>query len=248
MFGNKALAGFAKEGIAADFVFQDKKAKSGVALIFVGKKSGENSIAVASGANSRLSPADVKKATKAITQASMLIMQLETPLATVEAAAALAFKANVPIILNPAPAQPLPAKLFKQISIFTPNEVEAEFFTGIKVTTIADAAKAADKLMGKGVETVIITLGARGSFVCNKDMKKLVPSHKVKPVDTTGAGDIYNGALAVALAEGKPLLEAAQYANAAGAISTTRLGAQPSTPTRKEIESFMVKAKTKSRK
>jgi ribokinase len=175
-------------------------------------------------------------------------MQLETPLATVEAAAALAFKANVPIILNPAPAQPLPAKLFKQISIFTPNEVEAEFFTGIKVTTIADAAKAADKLMGKGVETVIITLGARGSFVCNKDMKKLVPSHKVKPVDTTGAGDIYNGALAVALAEGKPLLEAAQYANAAGAISTTRLGAQPSTPTRKEIESFMVKAKTKSRK
>jgi ribokinase len=248
MFGNQALAGFAKERIAANFVFQDKKAKSGVALIFVGKKSGENSIAVASGANSRLSPADVKKAKMAISQASMLIMQLETPLATVEAAAALAFKSGVPIILNPAPAQSLPAKLFKQVSIFTPNEVEAEFFTGVKVTTIADAAKAADKLMAKGVKTVIITLGSRGSFVCNKDMKKLVPSYKVTPVDTTGAGDIYNGALAVALAEGKPLLEAARYANAAGAISTTRLGAQPSTPTRKEIESFMARAKKRSRK
>jgi ribokinase len=244
MFGNKAIAGYAKDHINADFVFQDAKAKSGVALIFVGKKSGENSIAVASGANSLLSIADVQKAEKVIAEAGILILQLETPLATVEAAAALAFKAGVRIILNPAPAQRLPDKLLKQISIFTPNEVEAEFFTGIKVSNTADAARAADKLMAKGIETVIITLGARGSFVANKDVKKLVPSFKVKPIDTTGAGDIYNGALAVALAEGKSILEAARHANAAGAISTTVLGAQPSAPTRKDIEAFLAKAKS----
>jgi len=243
MFGNKAIAGYAKDHINADFVFQDAEAKSGVALIFVDKKSGENTIAVASGANSKLSIADVKKASKVISEASILILQLETPLATAEAAAALAYKAGVRIILNPAPARKLPDKFLKQISIFTPNEVEAEFFTGIKVSKIEDAARAADKLMAKGIETVIITLGARGSYVATKDMKKLVPSFKVKPIDTTGAGDVYNGALAVALAEGKTILEAARYANAAGALSTTVLGAQPSAPTRKAIESFLNKAK-----
>jgi ribokinase len=243
MFGNQALAEYAKDHINADFVFQDAKAKSGVALIFVGKKSGENSIAVASGANSLLSVADVKKARKAITKASILILQLETPLATVEAAAEIASQAGVRIILNPAPAQRLSAKLLKHISIFTPNQVEAEFYTGIKVSKTADAAKAAKKLISKGIETVIITLGARGSYVASKDVKKLVPSFKVKPIDTTGAGDVYNGALAVALARGKPILEAARYANAAGALSATKLGAQPSAPTHKEIKSFLAKAK-----
>jgi len=246
MFGDKAIKGYLKDGLNVDFVLRDSVEKSGVALIFVGKQSGENSIAVASGANSKLSPADVKKAAKVITEAKILIMQLETPLATVEAAAALAFKAGVRIILNPAPAQKLPDKLLKQISIFTPNEIEAEFYTGVKVTTIEDAGQAADKLLAKGVETVILTLGTRGSFVANKDGKKLVSSFKVKPIDTTGAGDIYNGVLAVALAEGKPIMEAARYANAAGAISVTILGAQPSAPTRKEIEAFL--AKTKGRK
>jgi ribokinase len=243
MFGKKALAGYAKDHINTDFVFRDAKAESGVALIFVGKKSGENCIAVASGANSLLSPADVKKARKAIADARMLILQLETPLETVEIAAEIASKANVRIILNPAPAQELSDKLFKQISIFTPNQIEAEFYTGIKVNTTADAAKAADILLAKGIETVIITLGSRGSYVANKDIKKRVPSFKVKPIDTTGAGDIYNGALAVALAKGKSILEAARYANAAGAISSTKLGAQPSAPTRKEIKSFLAKAK-----
>jgi ribokinase len=241
MFGDQAIEGYIKDGLDVKFVLRDPAEKSGVALIFVGKKSGENSIAVASGANGKLSPADVKKAAKAITEAKILIMQLETPIATVEAAAALAFKAGVRIILNPAPAQKLPDRLLKQVSIFTPNELEAEFFTGVKVTTIEDAGRAADKLLAKGIETVIITLGTRGSFVANKDGKKLVPSFKVKPIDTTGAGDIYNGVLAVALAEGKPILEAARQANAAGAISVTMLGAQPSAPTRKGIEAFLAK-------
>jgi ribokinase len=241
MFGNNAIAGFTKDGINVDFVVEDPKAKSGVALIFVGKKSGENSIAVASGANARLSPADVRRAKKAIAEANILIMQLETPLATVEAAAALAVKAGVRVILNPAPApaRPLPIKLLRQITIITPNETEAEMLTGIKVKTTADAARAADWLLAKGVQAVIITLGHRGSFVATREGKKLVPSYQVTPVDTTAAGDIYNGVLAVALAEGKPLFEAARFANAAGAISITRIGAQPSAPTRKEIESFL---------
>lgn len=241
MFGNNAIAGFTMDTINVDFVVEDPKAKSGVALIFVGKKSGENSIAVASGANALLSPADVKRAAKAIREANILIMQLETPLATVEAAAELAVKAGVRVILNPAPApaRPLPAKLLRQLSIITPNETEAEKLTGIKVTTTADAAKAADWLLAKGVGSVIITLGSRGSFVATGEGKKLVPSYKVKPLDTTGAGDIYNGVLAVALGEGQSLLEAARFANAAGAISITRLGAQPSAPSRKEIESFL---------
>jgi ribokinase len=242
MFGDKAVAGFKKDGIIVDYVFRDSVEKSGVALIFVARKSGENSIAVASGANGRLSPADVRKAKKAIAEANLLILQLETPLATVQAAAALAAKAGVRVILNPAPARALPDQLLKQISIFTPNEIEAEFFTGIKVSTLEDASRAAGKLMAKGLETVVITLGSRGSLVANKEGTTFVPGFKVKPIDTTGAGDIYNGALAVALGEGKPILEAARYANAAGAISVTRLGAQPSTPSRKEIEALLSRA------
>jgi len=134
--------------------------------------------------------------------------------------------------------------LMKQISVFTPNEVEAEFYTGSKVVTAADAKKAADKLIAKGVDTVIITLGARGSFVATKTESKLVPSFKIKPLDTTGAGDIYNGALAVALGEGKTIYEAAAFANAAGAIAATRLGAQPSAPNRADIEAMIARGET----
>jgi ribokinase len=241
MFGKNAIAGFKRDGINVDFVVEDRRAKSGVALIFVGKKSGENCIAVASGANSMLSAADVKRAKKAIAQADVLIMQLETPLAAAVAAAAFAAEAGVRVILNPAPApaRPLPVKLLRRVSIITPNETEAERLTGIDVKTTADAAKAADWLLAKGVQTVIVTLGGRGSLVATREAKKLVPSFKVKPLDTTGAGDVFNGALAVALGEGKPLLEAARFANAGGAISITRRGAQPAAPSRKEIDSLL---------
>ena len=166
-------------------------------------------------------------------------MQLETPLATVQAAAQLATEAGLRVILNPAPARPLPDKLFRHISILTPNETETELLTGIKVSNPADAATAAGRLMAKGVETVIITLGRRGAFVATKEGRQLVPGFKVKPVDTTAAGDVFNGALAAALDENKPLLEAVRFANAAAAISVTRLGAQPSAPDRKEIDSFL---------
>jgi ribokinase len=241
MFGDQAVAGFVKDGINVDYVTRDKTNPSGVALIFVAK-DGENSIAVAGGANAKLSPADVRKAKAAFAGASVLVMQLETPLETVQAAADLAAKAGVRVIVNPAPAQPLPDKLLNRVSILTPNETEAELLTGIAVKDDVSAAAAATKLRARGVRTVIITLGARGAFVATESGEQLVPGFKVKAVDTTAAGDIFNGALAVALAEGKPLELAVRFANAAAAISVTRLGAQPSAPTRREIERFLKKS------
>jgi ribokinase len=243
MFGDQAVAGFIKEGIDTDHVLRDKSRPSGVALIFVAK-DGENSIAVAGGANGELSPTDVGKAKNLFASAGMLVMQLETPLATVQAAADLAAKAGVRVILNPAPARTLPDKLLKKVAIITPNETEAELLTGIKVDSEAAASKAADKLLTRGVKTVIITLGSRGAFVAGEGVRKLVPGFKVKAVDTTAAGDVFNGALAVALGEGRPVIEAVRFANAAAAISVTRPGAQPSAPARKEIELLLTSAKT----
>ena len=235
MFGDNALAGFQADGICVDHVFRDKESPSGVALIFVAR-DGENSIAVASGANGNLSPADVRKARQAIASASVLVMQLETPLATVQAAAEIAVEAGVPVILNPAPACPLPDELLRLVTILTPNETEAELLTGIPVTDETSAERAADNLLARGVGIVIITLGPRGAFVASGEYRGLAPGFEVEAVDTTAAGDVFNGALAVALAKQQPLVEAVCFANAAAAISVTRLGAQPSAPKRKEIK------------
>ncbi len=235
MFGQQAIEGFARDGINVEYVVRDKASPSGVALIFVAK-DGENSIAVASGANGRLSPADVKKARKAIASAAVAVMQLETPLPTVQATAEIAAKAGVSVILNPAPAQPLPDDLLRLVSILTPNETEAELLTGIKVVDETSAGQAAGQLLARGAQTVIITLGASGAFVATEGLRKLVRGFKMAAVDTTAAGDVFNGALAVALAEGRTIADATRFANAAAAISVTRMGAQPSAPKRKEID------------
>ena len=238
IFGDQAMAEFRRNGINMSYVFRDKVAPSGVALIFVAK-DGENSIAVAGGANAKLSPADVRKARQAIAFAAVVVMQLETPLPTVEAVAKIAAQTGVPIILNPAPARPLPDALLKLVSILTPNEHEAELLTGIKVTDEAAAACAPDALLARGVRTVILTLGPRGAFLATAEGRQLVPGFKVKAVDTTAAGDIFNGALAVALAEGQSLPAAVRFAAAAAALSVTKLGAQPSAPKRREIERLL---------
>ena len=246
MFGDQAIAGFIRDGIEVKCVTRDPVAPSGVAMIFVAK-DGENSIAVAGGANGRLTPEDVKRAEPAIDDASAVMMQLETPLDTVKAAAELAAQAEVPVILNPAPARILPDELFWLVSILTPNEIEAELLTGITVTDEHTAAEAAEKLRARGIETVILTLGARGAFVASNSIRELVPGFPVEAVDATGAGDVFSGALAVAFGEGRPLLEAVRFANAAAAISVTRLGAQPSAPQRKEIEILLMQSTTISR-
>ncbi len=246
MFGDKAVAGFIADGINVDYVVRDRACPSGVALIFVAE-NGENSIAVASGSNAKLTPADLRKAKPAFSQAGVVVLQLETPLKTVEAAAKLAADAGARVILNPAPAQPLSDDLLRRIYLLTPNESEAELLTGLPVNSDSAAAKAADALLARGVQNVIITLGPRGVFVAGRQGHGLVTGYEVEPVDSTGAGDVFNGTLAVALAEGKSLPDAARFANAAAAISVTRLGAQTSAPTRKEIDRMLAAGNGASR-
>jgi ribokinase len=238
MFGQQAVEGFVADDIDVSHVLQDSAAPSGVALIFVDER-GENSIAVASGANARLTPSDVSAAHDAICFADVLVMQLETPLETVRAAAELAHQQNVRVILNPAPAQSLGEDILRHISVLTPNETEAELLTGLTVSSESEAEAAASLLFSKGVQAVVITLGPRGAFILDANHRALVPGFPVDAVDTTAAGDVFNGALAVALADGRSLSEAARFANAAAALSVTKLGAQPSAPNREEIEEFL---------
>ena len=238
MFGQQAIEGFVSDQINVDYIFKDEKAASGVAFIFVDKK-GENSIAVASGANYQLMPEQISKSKEAITSAQILVMQLETPIETVSAAAKHAKENGVKVILNPAPAQPLEDDLLGNISILTPNEGEAELLTGVKVEDDSSAEKAAGILLDKGLEAVLITLGPKGVFIATRDMNKMVPGFTVEAVDTTAAGDVFNGAVAVALCENSSLEESVRFANAAGALSVTKLGAQPSAPTRQEIDELL---------
>lgn len=234
IFGEQAITGFKKDKIQTDYVFQDSNNPSGVALIFVAD-DGKNSIAVASGANSALSPADVKKASQAIKNADILVLQLETPLETVRTAIEIADQAGVPIILNPAPVQKLPPEILRKVTLLTPNEIEAETLTGIAVKNKTAAAQAAQILHDLGVPIVIITLGAKGAYLSTPTVKQMIKPFPVKALDTTAAGDIFNGSLAASLSEGTGLLEAVHFASAAAALSVTKLGAQPSAPKRREI-------------
>jgi len=194
---------------------------------------------VAPGANAGLTPKDVEAAEELIATADVVVMQLETPMDTIERAAVLACKHGGRVILNPAPAQPLSDELLGNVSILTPNESEAELLTGVKVEDDAGAEEAARALVARGVNTVILTLGSRGAYVFESGSGEMVSGFKVDAVDTTAAGDVFNGSLAVGLAEGMPLAGAVRFANAAAALSVTRLGAQPSAPTRSEIETFL---------
>ncbi len=238
IFGREAVERFKKDGINVDHIKIDPDHPSGMALILVDDK-GENSIAVASGANMSLDEYDLKDAHDCIKDSQVVLMQLETPIRTIEAAATMAEKAGKQIILNPAPAQPLSDNLLRKISILTPNESEAELLSGIKVENEDDAHRAAEVLIQKGVRVVMITMGKRGVLLHTKTESKMIPAFEVTAVDTTAAGDTFNGSLAVAIAEGKSIEDAIKFASAAGAISVTRMGAQPSAPRRNEIESMM---------
>lgn len=237
-FGQEAVAGFIRDAIHVRHVRRERRCPSGVALIFVAA-NGQNSIAVAPGANARLTAADARRARAELERADVLVAQLEVPLAAVAEAVRLAARAGVPVILNPAPAAKLPPTLLRLVSVLTPNESEARLLTGVNVTDVASAARAARRLHSSGVQTVILTLGRRGAFLSRGRQQELVAGFRVKALDTTAAGDVFNGALAVALAERKSLSEAARFANAAAALSVTRLGAQPSAPTRSEIEQML---------
>lgn len=231
LFGRETAVRMRKDGIDAKLIV-DRREPSGTALILVDAK-GQNVISVALGANGTLSPKDVAKFRKSIENAAALLMQLETPMETVVAAAKWAHAKGVPVILNPAPAAKLPGELYKCLDWITPNETEAELLTGVKVTDAKSAQKAVDVFLKRGVGHVVITMGSKGAYCGN--CRKLYPCRKVKAVDCVAAGDTFNGAFVVALAEGKCCRDAIAFAQKASAISVTRPGAQSSVPFRKEV-------------
>lgn len=237
MFGKQSFALFEKEGINVDYISFDEKEASGVALITVDEHA-ENCIVVAPGANGNLNQEDIARAKEEIESSEYLLMQLEIPMKSVEYAADIAYKAGVKVILNPAPAQVISSELLRKLYLITPNQVEAELLTGIKIVDLPSAVEAAKLIVARGARNVIITLGSKGSLICQGGELEMVSAFKVKAVDTTAAGDTYNGALCAALAKGLSLQEAAVYASKGAAISVTRMGAQSSIPTKDEIVNF----------
>ncbi|AKA38718.1 ribokinase [Yersinia ruckeri] len=211
---------------------------TGVALIFVNGE-GENVIGINAGANAAVTPDYLQRYQQKVIDAQALLMQLESPLETVIAAAKLARENQTQVILNPAPARELPDELLQLVDMITPNETEAERLTGIHIKNDNDADRAAKILHDKGITTVIITLGSRGVWLSEQGQGKLMPGFKVDAVDTIAAGDTFNGALLTALLEGQTMATAVRFAHAAAAIAVTRSGAQPSIPWRAEIDTFL---------
>lgn len=234
IFGQKSIQSLKEEGIETTFVGIASEVSSGVAMITVDKK-GENAIVVAPGANYRLNIEDIEKASEPFYAGDLIVLQMEIPIQTVEHIIVKAKSLEKKVILNPAPAQKLNADLLRGLYMITPNETEAEVLTGIKIGDEATATAAAQCLLDKGVETVIITLGERGALVKTQNVCAIIPSPRVEAVDTTAAGDTFNGALAVALSEGKDILAATAFACRAASIAVTRKGAQISMPYRQEV-------------
>lgn len=237
IFGRQALQQFERESIRTDFVTTDPDEPSGVALIGVDRQ-GENCIMVASGANARLGQAQVAEALAAETETTVVLLQLETPISTVDYAIRQSHARRMRVVLNPAPAQPLDAALLACLYVITPNESEAELLTGVRVTDENTAEQAARRLHEAGVPNVVITLGARGAYLSTPSCALLIAAPLVTATDTTAAGDCFNGALAVAIAEGRDLPEAVAFACKAASISVTRMGAQASLPHRHEVDSL----------
>lgn len=231
-FGRTLVDGLERDQIRTEWVRTDPGISSGTALILL-EHGGENRIIVASGANMKLTPQDMDTSATVIRNAKYLITQLEIPVETVSRAIEIAKSAQAGVILNPAPAQPLPQELLRQVDVLIPNAGEAALLAGLPKGT--DPKTAADRLLEMGSRAVVITLGGKGALVASKEGKEIVPPFKTSVVDTTAAGDAFVGGLSVALAEGQSLREAVRWGNAAGALAVTRLGAQPSLPTREEL-------------
>jgi len=232
-FGEQLLQTLRDDRIDTTFVQRDAAAPSGVALITV-EEAGQNTIVVASGANARVTPADVDAAAAAFEGASVLLLQLECPLPTVQHAIEVARQHQVRVILNPAPSQPLDAPLLSQVDYLVPNQIE------LALLTQADSLEeGVSRLKALGVRQVVVTLGGDGAAVFDDEQAYQLPPHQVTVVDTTAAGDAFVGGFAVALVEGKSTRAAAEWGNAAGALAVTRAGAQPSLPTRAELERFL---------
>lgn len=238
-FANVALDTMKELKMDTDYVFRTSKIHTGTALIMVDENTSNNKIMVTSGACGEIDDSDISKIEELIKNSKFLLTQLETNLDAVYKVIEIANKYNVPIILDPAPAAEVSKEILAKLFIFTPNEVEAEFYTGIKLDCKENIEKAALKLRSYGVKNIVITLGSRGVYVYSDDKGKFIDSYKVDAVDTTGAGDAFSGGLVAALAENKDLDEAVKFANAVAAISVTSIGTTPAMPKREEVNKFL---------
>jgi len=244
-FGSRLKTDLAEQGVDVSCVSR-VAGPSGVALINT-DSNGENAITVVAGANGALRPADLETNIALIRTAGVLLTQLEIPLETVECLSKIALEEEIPLVLDPAPAQPLPHSLVQNVTWLTPNESESSILLGSPAQHIADQdlTSIANSLLQLGSRNVILKIGSRGAYIASADgTREFIPAYKVCPTDTTAAGDAFNGAFAVGLVQGKSPIESAGYASAAAAISVTRAGAQPSMPTRGEVEQFLRDSKT----
>ncbi len=238
-FGRNAIAGYKADNIDTDHIFVDPITPTGIAVIIVEKTTGQNSIVVASGANDKLSVSDIKEVEEIITSADVVLIQLEIPLDVVHYCLKICKQNDVKTILNPAPAKPLSDEILGLVDIITPNESEIQILTGINPDKASEIKNAATHLLKKVNDTVIVTLGDSGVYFISKNGDEgFVATTKVKAVDTTGAGDVFNGYLATSIANGENIRTAIALANKAAAISVTRKGAQPSIPTLDEVVNY----------
>lgn len=238
-FANVALDAMKELNMKQDYVFVTEEAETGCALILVDENTSQNEIVVLLGACNTITDDEVDSLTNILKDSEYLLTQLETNISATNRVIDIAHKNHTKVILNTAPVQPIEDEVLKKVYLITPNEVEAEILTGIPVDSKENADKAADWFFEKGVENVLITLGGRGVYIATDEKRAIIPAYHVEAIDTTGAGDAFNGGLVAALAEGKNLWEAAAFANALAAIAVQRLGTTPAMPTREEIEQFI---------
>jgi ribokinase len=238
LLGRTAVAGLREDGVEVSRILSRSEAASGVALVVV-DAGGQNSIAVAPGANACVTPAMVRQAEPQLAEAEVVLVQLEVPLDVVVETAAIASSHGTRVILDPAPAQPLPDALWRRLAVVTPNVTEVEALTGRAIRDQSDVLAAARVLLERGVEAVSVTLGGDGVLVATRQTHTMIAGLAVEAIDTTAAGDTFAGALASRLAEGAELIDASRFANAAAALAVTRIGAQPSVPTRDEISRML---------
>lgn len=238
-FGKVALDAMKELNMNPDRVLFSDTTETGAALIMVDEKTSQNEIVVILGACNTITDEEVESITDVLQESEYLLTQLETNVSSVEKVIDIAYENGVKVILNTAPVQPIRDEILLKVELITPNEVEAEILTGICIDSEENAGKAADWFFEKGVKNVLITLGGRGVYIATKEKRGMIPAYRVEAVDTTGAGDAFNGGLVAALAEGKDLWEAAVFANALAAVAVQRLGTTPAMPTREEIEAFL---------